>query len=312
VTTRPDSDGTFALSVFVLTCLPLLVSISAAPPDDEGLTIAFTKGLFADVSATDATAATKIWAAELKKKRGFSGPADAVAFEDYESLLKSWDRKEIDLLVLMSSEFLRMNERAPLVPQFVPVRAETAKEESLLIVRRDSGITTIHDLSDKDILILSDARGNLGKMWLEKRVIEEARATVGTFFRSSRKTTKSSQTVLPVFFGQMDACLVPSTSFDILCELNPQLRRELLVLESSPAMVSSVLCIRPDYRSDLKEGLVEALLQLHKEPRGQQILMMFKVDRLVPLRESDLDSARDLVNEYKHRFSLMKKVAAAR
>jgi phosphonate transport system substrate-binding protein len=282
------------------------------PLDDEGLTIAFTNGVFADVSASDATAATKVWAQEIKQKRGFGGPAEALSFDALESLKRSWNRKEIDLLVLTTWEYLTLKDLLALEPHFVPMRAESVQDETLLIVKKGSGIESISDLEGRDILILTDARGTLGQVWLELRVLEQGFPSIESCFHSVRETSKSSKTVLPVFFGQADACLVHSNGFETMSELNPQLKRDLLVLETSPAMVPSVLCIRPDYRFDLKEGLVEALLHLHEEPRGQQILMMFKVDQLTPFRDSYLDTASALLKEYKHRKSLTDKLVTTR
>ena len=77
-------------------------------------------------------------------------------------------------------------------------------------------------------------------------------------------------------------------------------------------MVPRVLCISSDYRSALHEALEEALRDLHEEPRGQQILMLFKIDRLIPFQETFLGSAQTLFQEYNRRMSLARKLASAR
>jgi len=40
------------------------------------------------------------------------------------------------------------------------------------------------------------------------------------------------------------------------------------------------------------------MLSLHQDPRGRQLLMVFKTDRLVRLQPGDLDAARELWKDY--------------
>jgi hypothetical protein len=48
------------------------------------------------------------------------------------------------------------------------------------------------------------------------------------------------------------------------------------------------------YRKDL----IASILSLHEDPRGRQLLMVFKTERIVRLQPGDLDSARELWRDY--------------
>ena len=71
-----------------------------AAPEEEQLILGFMNGLFSDVHIADALAATKVWATELKRKKGFGGPADAVVFDGIPSAMEALTKKSVDLLVL--------------------------------------------------------------------------------------------------------------------------------------------------------------------------------------------------------------------
>jgi hypothetical protein len=75
---------------------------------EEQLKLGFMNGLFSDVNIADALAATKVWATELKMKKGFAGPADALIFEDISSAMETLRNKQIDVPALFSWQYLKV------------------------------------------------------------------------------------------------------------------------------------------------------------------------------------------------------------
>ena len=100
-------------------------------------------------------------------------------------------------------------------------------------------------------------------------------------------TENPSKAILQVFFRQTDAALVTVDAFDLTCELNPQLRRDLVVLASSPPFITAFLIFRPGYR--LREKFETALLDLHMTPGGRQVLTVFQSSRMEKRPISVLD-----------------------
>jgi ABC-type phosphate/phosphonate transport system substrate-binding protein len=107
---------------------------------------------------------------------------------------------------------------------------------------------------------------------------------------------KSQGCVLAVFFGTVDACVVDEVNLDLAKEMNPQLA-QLKVLVRSRPIIESIVATPIEPHPYLKEWK-EAMLSGHQDPRGRQILMVFKTDRVVPIQPADLDSARELWRDY--------------
>jgi len=252
------------------------------------LAIGFTSGIFSDVQRSDALAATQVWASEIKRKEGIPGPVVTSVFDDLRSLVEALQNKQVDMVILLTREFLEIASQGLLTPSFVPTRNGKRTERCLVLVHRLSGLATFDDLRGKDIIVLQSPISDPGQIWLETMVRERGAARLVDFFGGVELSTKPSQTILPVFFRHTDVCLTTDTGFETMAEMNPQLRNELVPVSVSPQAVPSLVCIRIDYDAALKALLVDALAKLHTEPRGQQILTVFKVDRMEPFKTEDL------------------------
>jgi phosphonate transport system substrate-binding protein len=286
---------------FICTALGIAHSIAVAGLAQQkgnpgtSFSIAFSAGLFADVNMTDALAATKVWTTAIVRKKGFDSPAEPTIFNDTAWITDALKNQRVDIAVLLSREYLEIREKVPLTPHFVPRRRGRIEEECLLLVHRLSGINSAEDLSGKDILLLLSAKGGMGRTWLENSLIEKGFPSMEKFFGKVTGMQKASRTVLPVYFRQVDACLVTRDGFETMAELNPQLKNDLKIIATSPAFLPAILCTRANYESPYKNPALEALRDLHTEPGGQQLLIMFKIDDLVPFESRYLDSARQLI-----------------
>ena len=136
----------------------------------------------------------------------------------------------------------------------------------------------------------------LGEAWLGTRLAAQGWAQGAGYFGEIERVGKPSAAILPVFFGRRAACLVDRQGFDVMKELNPQVGSKLVTLEVSEPIAGCVICTGnfewavPAF----KQVLVHALSELHREPAGQQILALFKIDQLVAFQESQLDTVRAL------------------
>ncbi len=280
-----------------------LVGASTAAASKEQapatLNIAFSSSVFVDVNVADALAATKVWAATIVQKKGLEAQTETIIFNDLRNFTDDAKRKSIDMVVLLTQEYLDIAGSIEMDPHFVPIKRGRVGEEILLLVHRQSGIQGLEGLKGKDLILLTGARAGFGRLWLERLFFERRITELDSYFKKITTTTRNSKAVLPVYFRQADSCIVTRDGFETMFELNPQLRADLQTLAISPPLLATVIAVRGDYRSDLKEALIDSLEKLHEEPKGQQILTLFKIDRLVPFKASYLDTAKELLTAHR-------------
>jgi len=265
----------------------------------ESLAIGFSSGVMVNVDPKDAKAATKIWANMIVKRRGGTANSEAIILEDTVSAAKHLREKTVDLYFLLPQEFLKIRDILPIVPVVVSTPAKGTYEEFVLLVRKDSGVRSAGDLRGRRLTVETDQKGGLPLMWVEillmgQNIHEESKS----FFASIKGMRKASQTALPVFFRQADACVVTRSAFMTMTELNPQVGRELVPIASSPPVISSIGVLRKDYYDKHGAYLTEELTRLQDDPQGKQILTLFRTGRLVPYLPEHVATVEAMLKEH--------------
>jgi ABC-type phosphate/phosphonate transport system substrate-binding protein len=145
------------------------------------------------------------------------------------------------------------------------------------------------------VLVLDSLQGSLGGPWLEELLGKQALAPPEMFFSRVTPVIKTSQTVLPVFFHQSDACVVTRQGFALMGELNPQVTKQLRVLATSPQLVPHLTCFRAGFDPSLKEKIVAAVTEANNTTAGRQLMTIFQYDRIEERPLSKLQSTRELL-----------------
>ncbi|HVV74152.1 MAG TPA: PhnD/SsuA/transferrin family substrate-binding protein, partial [Verrucomicrobiae bacterium] len=179
---------------------------------------------------------------------------------------------------------------------FVAVNQRTFTDRYVLLVHQTSGIRQLSDLKGRKCIIPSSARMSLALPWLDTLLASQGGAE--GFLAEVRYVSKPSMAVLPVFFRQVDACLITQKAFEVSEELNPQLRKDLHVVALSPEVVPSVFFFTRGRASIAREQLEPAIVGLHETPEGQQVLTVFQCERMVQCRIERLEDTRRLVEEH--------------
>jgi ABC-type phosphate/phosphonate transport system substrate-binding protein len=294
-------------------CILLVCSLAlgqAPAGREESLHIAFSSSLFMDVNRTDALAAIKAWAIAGQKERGRTVTTEVQILSGEDAIQETLKNRKADMLALTALEFLKIKNLQDYDPLFVPCIKSKVSQEYIILCHISSGISSLEDLKGKSLLMLTAPHSGFNRIWLENLLAPKGVHNIDDFFRKITMAEKVSKAILPVFFRQSDACLVAKSSFETMGELNPQLRKELKTLATSPPFLSAVVCLRTDYEPKLKSALIESLETLHQYPHGQQIMTILKIDKLIPFEWMMLDNTKKEVAKWNQRIRQGQAVSA--
>lgn len=270
------------------------VGSSAATP----LRFAFSARMFTDVNENDAKASVKAWALALARERQVPMSTEPIILSSAADLKQALINATIDGAAVTAEEYLSLEPELRSTNLFMSFVGGQYTEQYQLLVRTDSGITGLRGLSGRKIALFDNPRASLAPLWLDLMLSREGLGTPTNHFAQVLKAQKLVKVVLPVFFRQMDACIVTDRGFQTMCELNPQIRAQLRTLVSSPKLVPALGFIRRGYDSPLRGSLLAALRNLEKSAAGAQVLTLFQSDQMHEGPVSLLDTALELLEAH--------------
>ena len=258
---------------------------------------AFSKSMFIAVNENDAKAAVKVYAQSIGNQNGiFVNNAEILG--GINALAKVLENQQADLIVLTAEEFFTLEHLGLEGPVLMSKVNGSFTENYLLLSREDGPLRQVEDLKGHSLIVASDPRASLAALWLEVLCREHglgpAHLALGKF-TSAEKTT---QVVLPVFFGKADACIVTRNGWEIMCELNPQLKKQLRVVAVSPSVVPALTCFRHGFTEAFKQQIFKAVDLSATKPSYPQLMTLFKCDGLGHGPLATLDGTRALFATY--------------
>lgn len=281
--------------VFISVCGVPLISCGAANMSDAPFRIGFASSMFTDVNENDARAAVKVWGALIAREQNIPTDPNPAILKNMDALLRSLSEKQVDAVGITLTEYVQLRRKIRFDPIFVTYNAGSMTEQYVLLAHRKGAIKTLADLGGRSLSIYTNSRAYLAPLWLDTLLVKQGHPAAAHFSGKIVQNTKLSKVVLPVFFRQVDVCLVTRSGFDTMSELNPQVGQQLVVIAESPAMVPAVLVFRADYQPSFREKLIAGLNGLNKTPAGRQVLTIFHGENIGEQPVRCLDSAVELI-----------------
>ena len=256
-----------------------LPGVLAAADAGAPVRVAISESLVADVNLNDARAAMMIWIKQMSADLNLVVEFNPRVFDPTEEILRRARSGRVDCVALNVVEYRQIAD--VLDPNQVVTEAGAAgPEKYILLAKQNSGIRRLGDLKGRRLCALKAPKMCVATAWLSTILDQAHLGPSEQFFGSVTTDTKASRVVLPVFFGHADACLTSKRSFDTMCELNPQVAKDLTVIASSPAMVVSFYVFRRNYHSANRERFVNVLSRLRNTAAGRQLATLFQFGEL--------------------------------
>jgi phosphonate transport system substrate-binding protein len=167
-----------------------------------------------------------------------------------------------------------------------------------MLARGEGDVKRLDDLRGRTVTLYNSDRMSLAMPWMDVVLIRKGMIGIwNSSFGEVIRERKLPTPVLGVFFCQRDACLVTLSGFRGMIELNPQVGRQLRVLEISPPFIPTVFCFRRGFQSPRNGRVFDAILHLNESVAGRQILQIFQSDQMVHIGQDQLARSLELLAE---------------
>jgi len=273
--------------------------------DNSRLRIGFTGSAFQDVTNTDIKAAVSVLIQKVVWKH--FGKGESRFYETLPEMATDLKNRKIEVLATPVEEFMELRKQVPIEPLLISSADKGTEMEMVLLVRKDSSFRSFRDLRGRSIVIpMRNPRClDMYMAWLEIMLMEEGSKGLNTFFSSVKDTRTAAKAIMPVFFRQADACIVTRQVFELTAELNPQINRELMIISRKGGLSQGIIAVDRRLPEESKEKLRQAFLTLHQTPEGKQLLMLFKVRKLVPFAPGYMKGTEALYAEHSRQKNMI-------
>lgn len=164
--------------------------------------------------------------------------------------------------------------------------------QALIIVPAASPAGSFNDLRGQRFAF-TDPLSNSGRLYAQYR-LAQMDETPESYFGEIIYTYSHDNSVRAVAEGIVDGATVDSLVFDALVRTEPELGRQLRVIEHSADFGIPPVVVHPDLHPALKTALAQALLDMHQDPQGRQALATLYVDQFTPPDPAAYETIRQM------------------
>lgn len=215
-----------------------------------------------------------------------------------DDLVDTLENKSYDVIATTGLDYLQLKGRINLQPLAILSKTDQPTDTYLLVTHKNKTLKTLEELPDRRLIVEAGGSGEIAKLWLDSVLEARGLPHHQLFFTTLRTGDKPSRILLPVFFGQADACVISKSAFTVMNELNPQIEEQLVVLERSPGYVSMLISATDRLEKWACDMVLEETERMHTYPDGQQILTIMQMKRFFDFKPEYLKATEILYQRH--------------
>jgi phosphonate transport system substrate-binding protein len=199
----------------------------------------------------------------------------------------------VDMAFVCTSAYIAGHDKFNMELLAAPQVNAAAVYYSLLIVPAYSSVQNIADLRGK-AFAFTDPMSNSGRVY-PTYLVQQMGSTPDRFFMRTFYTYNHDDAIRAVAEGLADGAAVDSLVYDFAIARDPELARQVRVIQRSPAFGIPPVVVSPKARPQLKATLQNLLLAMAYDPAGVAALQALGVERFVRIDDTAYDSVRQLI-----------------
>jgi len=295
---HPTISKICTLGVMLLLGLPTGAFAQPGTPPKPQIHIAFSSAVFAGINMTDARNTIKALTVSLAREHDIPMDTDPIIYDNVGEADHLLQSRLVSAVSMTTRDYWLLKQSVEFDQFLMTIRNKTPDEVYVLLTSKDSTINKLADLKDKRLIIMTSPAMDLASVWLDVELAKNALPQTAKLVAKITEATKPAKVVLPVFFGQADACLITRRSYATMVELNPQVGRQLRIVATSPGYIPALFGFCANLSPELTTKTIRAFSELHTSIVGRQTLTLFQTEEIVECPATVFETSLALLDEH--------------
>jgi len=250
-------------------------------------TVGYISSSMSNYSKKDLDISMNIWLKKIAKTKGYD--AKMIFYDDPMDAVKDINENKLDYVSGFPLVFVKYFDLSKLSDAFSGGPKNIDDNIFVILTHNKKNISSWKDIKKPRIGI----QKNDEIMFLYSRYKTKNKKIY------IHKYSNRSRVILDLFFNKLDIAIVPKKSFMLAYELNPQIKQKIKILESTGIISTNLGLYRKSLSKDIKDDIYKAAKELFSTVQGQEMLVVFKADKMIKTKVSDLDSIKEFYEKYK-------------
>lgn len=153
--------------------------------------------------------------------------------------------------------------------------------------------------SSKNITLHYPIVYHSSKIWFDKLSYDTFKRSINTTISKSYKYRKESKIINKIFFNINDYGLITKSTYDLMIDLNPQLKRNIKIIKSSKEMFISLFYIsNTSTPKDVRDGFISYVDSKSEFMGNSKNSESLKYQNIREIKKDELKRIVDFYNEH--------------
>ncbi len=215
----------------------------------------------------------------------------------YGNIIARFEKKNLDGAFWGSFTGAMAIKKLGIQPIARPVNLDgTSSYRGYIFVRKESQIADVERMKNS-VIAYVDKATTAGYVFPIAYFKEEGVQNVNTYFQEHYFTGSHDASIYAVLDKEAEIGCAKNTIYDRLAREDARIDEELVVLAQSPDVPSNALGLRRDMAPEIKERIKQVLLEMERDPEGQEVLKRFGAMRFIETTADDYSRVFDLTSQ---------------
>ena len=241
------------------------------------------------VSRTDFQVALDFWMQEFTQNLDIKH-TEVKLFDRIDEMLSAYKKGDLSLIIVPPLLLVKYFELNTLADGFTTINQTGKPSGMVVLARKDKNIWEKKDFENKRLVMQEN--DELADVYLDSLVIPHFHKKYKKVFNSVKFLKKQNAIIHSLFFDQADVGVVYLETFDLMNELNPQIKDKIKIMENFPNHSLHYSFFHFQFPEDQRKMIVQEALKLNHSVRAQEILSNF---RMAAVKECSVKSLEPFI-----------------